>query len=370
MSLLDPDLIIERARLFARSDDFFGERWVPAFRALLEAVDAEARLRPGRRERFASELVQLLVTRSRTAAALRAHPEIASLSVPGPVVISGLPRTGTTLLHNLLALLPGNRSYRLWELRAPAFPSGAPLDQPRRERDAAREALAWIESRAPIFRTIHPMDADAPDECNFLLRPTFTTPVFAWTNHVPSYERWLLESADRRAAYEEWKLGLQLLRFRSPGGMPVLKDPGHLESLDVLLDVCPDARVLILSRDLAECVPSLASLCHTLQSIESDAPSKESVGALALGAAQRGLAALARARELHPEKVLTVPYTSLVGDPVATVGTIQASLGRLWDEEGRRRCLRFLEANRRVAPLPHRYTLEEFGLAAADLPVP
>src|SRR5260221_7756810 len=185
MSLLDPDLIIERARLFARSDDFFGERWVPAFRALLEAVDAEARLRPGRRERFASELVQLLVTRSRTAAALRAHPEIASLSVPGPVVISGLPRTGTTLLHNLLALLPGNRSYRLWELRAPAFPSGAPLDQPRRERDAAREAPAWIESRAPIFRTIHPMDADAPDECNFLLRPTFTTPVFAWTNHVP-----------------------------------------------------------------------------------------------------------------------------------------------------------------------------------------
>lgn len=364
---LDPDLILEKARLFARSDDFYGERWVPAFRALLEAVDAEARLRPARRERFMGELVQLLVARSRIACALRARPEIALQPLPGPIVITGLPRSGTTLLHNLLARAPGNRGYRLWELRAPAFPAGAPLDQPRRERDATIETIRWIEQRAPTFRSIHPLYADAPDECNWLFRHTFTTPVFAWTNFIPSYEKWLFESADRLAAYEDWMLQLRLLRFRSPGGMPVLKDPGHLFSLDVLLELCPDATIIVLERDLSECVPSLASLCYTLQCIESEPPSREAVGAFALDTVRRGSTVLARESARCPERFLRVSYRDLVADPVGKVAAVQKWLGRAWNDEGRSRCQRFLDAQQREAVAPHRYCLADFGLTANDV---
>jgi hypothetical protein len=363
---LDPDLILEKARLFARSDDFLGERFIPAFRALLTAVDAEAGLLSTRRDRFVGELVQLLVVRTRIAAALRMRPEIASEPVPAPIIITGLPRTGTTLLHNLLSRVPGNRGYRLWELRAPAFMPGAPVDQARRERDTTTEAIQWIESRAPHFRSIHPLDANAPDECNWLLRHSFATPVFAWTNFIPSYERWLFEVADRRAAYEEWLLQLRLLRFRSPGGVPILKDPGHLFSLDVLLEVCPDATIVMLERNLEECVPSLASLCYTLQSIESTPIARARVGTFALDTVRRGRAALAAARERSPDRFLDVAYTDLVRDPIGAAENIQSRLGLAWDEQARARCQQFLDAQPRTTP--HRYSLADFAIDAGDLP--
>src|SRR5262249_51848812 len=154
----------------------------------------------------------------------------------------------------------------------------------------------------------HPLDPDAPDECNWLFRHSFATPVFAWTNYIPSYERFLFERADRRAAYEEWLLQLRLLRFRSPGGVPILKDPGHLFSLDLLLELCPAATVVVLRRELAECVPSLASLCFTLQSIECEAIERARVGAFALATVRRGYAALARARAHSPDRLLEIDY--------------------------------------------------------------
>jgi Sulfotransferase family len=360
---LDPDLVLEKARLFARSDDFLGERWMPAFRALLFAVDAEAGLLPARRDRFAGELVQLLVMRSRIAALLRMRPELVSEPMPAPVVISGLPRTGTTLLHNLLSRVPGNRGYRLWELRSPAFTPNTPFDQPRRERDATLEAIRWIESRAPRFRSIHPLDADGPDECNWLFRHSFATPVFAWTNFIPSYERWLFDQSDRRVGYEEWLLQLKLLRFRSPGGVPILKDPGHLFSLDVLLELCPDATVIVLERELSECVPPLASLCYTLQSIETRPLDPARVGAFALQTAKRGRGTLAAVRARHPDRFIDLAYTELVANPLAVAEKVQGLLGLPWDEEARSRCRRFLDSQTRSEP--HRYSLSDFGIGAA-----
>jgi hypothetical protein len=365
MSLLDPDLILEKARQLARSDDFLGDAWEPAFRALLAAVDAEARIHPSRAERFAGEMVQCLVTRTRIAHALRARPEIADAPAPAPVVITGLPRSGTTLLHNLMARVPGNRAYRLWELRAPVFAPGAPADQARRERDAAVEVVEWLYGRAPAFRAIHPLSADAPDECNWLFRPTFSSMVFAWTNFVPAYDAWLARS-DRVPAYRDWLLQWKLLRWRSPGGVPVMKDPGHLWSLDALFEVCPDARVVVLSRDPAETTASLASLCFTLQSMDSDARDKAAVGTYVRSMVRRGREALARARARSPAHFLDVDYRRLVADPVAVVGEIQASLGRPLDPEGAARCRRFLADQRRDEAPAHRYTLEEFGLRRED----
>ena len=366
MSLIDPDVLIEKARQFARSDDFLGDDWQTPFRELTAAVDREAGLRPSRQERFAGELLSLLVTRCRIAEQLRARPEIVDTPLHAPLVITGLPRTGTTLLHNLLARLTGNRAYRLWELRAPAFAPGAPLDQPRRELSATADALKWLYDRAPGFRNIHPMQADAPDECNWLLRPTFTTPVFSWANFVPAYDRWL-NSVDRIPSYREWRLQLQMLRWRSPGGMPVLKDPGHLWSLDALLTVAPDARIVLLERDLAEAVPSLCSLAITLQSIEADpAPEPHVVGRYILDMVRRGHDAVAAARKRWPDAFLTVAYDELVADPVATLRHIQDWAGRPIDDTGLDKCRAFLAAPREASA--HRYSLEQFGLSPQELP--
>lgn len=368
MSMLDPDLILEKARQYARSDDFLGEAWQPAFRALLASVEAEAGASTKRIERTIGEMLSLLVTRSRMAALLRARPEIRDVDLPAPVVITGLPRSGTTLLHNLMAVVPGHRAYRLWELRSPAFPIDAPADHASKELAHSAEVLEYLYDRAPAFKAIHPMAADAPDECNWLFRPTFTTMVYSWTNYAPSYERWLA-TADRAPAYAEWKLQLQMLRWRSPGGVPVLKDPGHLWSLPALFQTSPDARVVVLRRDLAETVPSLCSLCHTLQTMDARGGSPEKVGRYVIDMVARGEVALKKAQAAHPDRILLVDYGDLVADPSATVGRILDWTGRALDPIGARRVAEALAAGRTRSKTPHRYSLEQFGLSAGDLGV-
>lgn len=367
MTMLDPDVLIDKARQFVRSDDLLGDAWQPAFRELLAAIEAEGQPRPRRSEQLAREMIGLLVARARLGALVRARPEIAEIELPAPLVITGLPRSGTTLLHNLCARVPGSRAYRLWELRAPAFAAGAPVDQPRRELAATTEALAWLYEHAPRLRAIHAVHAEQPDECNWLLRPTFTTPIFAWANHVPSYDRYLAVT-DPEPAYREWLLQLQALRWRSPGGTPVLKDPGHLWALDALHAVQPNARVVVLARDLRESVASLCSLCATLQEMEADPPGRAAIGRYVLGMVERGLACLAQARAHRPDRFLVVSYRGLVADPVATVRMIHDWSGRPLDAHGERRCRAYLDAQTQQPR--HEYSLAEYGLGPEDLPPP
>jgi hypothetical protein len=359
VSLIDPDLLVEKARQFARSDDFLGEGWQTPLRTLLASIEAQAQLHPSRTERLAGEMLALLVSRARMATLLRQRPEIASVELGSPLVITGLPRTGTTLLHNLMSRVPGNRAWRLWELRAPALAA-----DPARELEATAEVVRWLYQRAPAFRDIHPMSADAPDECNWLLRASFTTPVFAWTNFVPAYESWLYQ-ADARPAYAEWKLQQQMLRWRSPGGRLVLKDPGHLWNLDALLDTVPDARVVVMERPLEQAVASLCSLCATLQGMDSDMQDLRAVGQTVLERVHLGRARLAAAVIARPERFLVVPYAELVADPVATVGKVQAWAERPFDRRAEAACREFLA--RQVRGTPHRYDLARFGLQAAVL---
>ncbi|MCA9716161.1 MAG: sulfotransferase [Myxococcales bacterium] len=365
MTALDPDILIETAQQLVRSDDLMGREWEPAFRVLVESLAREAGLRPARVETAVAELLGLLTTRGRVAALLRARPELRERPTPAPAIITGLPRTGTTLLHNLMAVVPGNRAYRLWELRAPAFAIDAPPEQARRELEATQAMLRWLYGRAPAFRDIHPMAADAPDECNWLLRATFTTPFFAWLNHVPSYERFLAD-ADFRPAYRDWDLLLRALRWRSPGGAPVLKDPGHIWAPDALLATRPDARLIVTVRALDEVVGSFCSLCSTLQHMDADGPGDAVVGRTTLRLLERGLARLERAYAEHRARILLVDYREFVADPVATVERIQHWLDRPFDDRAAAACRAFLEGQPRHAP--HRYSLARFGLRPEQLP--
>ncbi len=365
MSLLDPDILIEKAHQLVRSSDLLGTEWQPAFRVLLQAIETEAGLSPARSERVVGEMLNLLSTRGRVAALLNHRPELRDCKMPAPAVITGLPRTGTTLLHNLMAVVPGNRAYRLWELRAPVFAIGAPVDQARRELQATQEILTWLYDQAPAFRGIHPMAADTPDECNWLLRTSFTTPFFSWLNYVPTYDEYLA-TADHRPAYRDWDLLLRLLRWRSPGGAPVLKDPGHIWALDALFDVRPDTRLIVMARDPASSVPSLCSLCATLQQMSADGPSDAEVGQYVLQMVTRGLSRLSRAVANYGKQIMVVDYRKLVAEPVATVRAIQQWLGRPFDSRAELACTNFLN-NQRRAP-KHRYSLEQYGLTRAQLP--
>lgn len=361
---LSIDALKERARRLARTDDLWGSAWEPAAKALLGAVEAEAGLLPNRAEATALEMVDHLVTRARIATRLRERPDTLEVPVPAPVVISGLPRSGTTLLHNLLARAPGMRGYRLWELRAPATPADAPLDWARRQVDLTQTMLDRLYTAQPRFKTIHPLAPADPDECNWLFRRSFATPVYAWTFRAPSYYRWL-RKADLGPAYAEHRVQMQLLRWRSPGGVPVLKDPGHLWALDALFATYPDAVVVRLQRDLESCVPSLASLCHALWTAGSEHDDPVEVGREVLTMVRDALEIERRARLAHPGRFLDVAYTDLVADPVGTVRGVLSALGRRLDDEGEARVKAWMGAQRK-APA-HRYGLADFGIDARSV---
>ena len=267
-----------------------------------------------------------LVTRARVAKLLAERPEIRDVPLPAPVFITGLPRSGTTLLHNLMAQLPGWRAWRMWELRSPAVPTGAPADWPRRQLQQSRMMVDALYTANPRFRDIHPVSADGPDECNWALRRSFHTPVWGWSFRAPSYLQWLWQ-ADARPAYLDYRAELQILRWQRPGGVMVLKDPGHLWAPEALLHAFPDARIVRLRRDLDACLPSLASLCRSLWSMGSEPARPQEVGRAVIGMVEVAHARERAARLAAPGQFIDLDYRDLVADPVGAACSLAASLG-------------------------------------------
>nr|WP_255216031.1 sulfotransferase [Pseudenhygromyxa sp. WMMC2535] len=291
------------------------------------------------------------------------EPALATIAIERPVVITGFPRTGTSLLLNLLARVEGLWAPPLWQLREPVPPAGASEDSLRAQAQAQLDALF---AAAPQLRAIHPMDPDWPDECNWLLRNSFSTLHNAFSWFVPSYVEHL-GSGDMRPAYADHRRWLRALVHRRGGAQPrlVLKDPLHLWQLEELFAVYPDATVIHLHRDPDQVAPSLASMCATMQSVDSDAPrSAAEIGAYSLRILERGLQALERSRATLPAaRFIDIPYRELIAAPGEVVRRLGRQLEFRVDTEALADAGEWLTANRPPRVGGHRYELEDFGFS-------
>lgn len=365
-SLFQAESLLQSAAALVKSEDF-GE---PFFRegldVLLRAWEEEAALHPARAWRSCGSVIDLLATRARLANRLRARPEIAARPVTAPVIITGLPRTGTTMLHNVLALIPGFRAFAVWEMRSPVVPDDAGPEWVAKQIAQAATDIRGLNERVPGFERIHKVQAEAPDECNWLFRHSFTTMVFAFMYRVPSYMRWE-SSAPRHAAYADYRRQLQVLCEKSPAQQLVMKDPCHLWHLDELLDTFPDAVVVQLHRDPAEAVSSLCSLCHALHTMDAGHSDPAATGAYCVEMVDRGIASMMRVRASRPAaRFLDVPYRRLLRDPLGEIERICDAVGRPLDERGALAVSTWLAQNPHK-PGGHRYRSEDFGLQAAAL---
>ena len=293
------------------------------------------------------------------------HPEIAAVPIERPVFIAGLGRTGSTLLHNLLALAPQARAPRLWEILTPSPPlmegaSAAPRIA------IARQRLALLTAAAPQVLSIHPMDPEAPDECHWMMRHG---PLWAVFYDVPDYWAWLKSlSVDQlRTLYAHYRLQVQHLLL-AKRGFWVSKAFSHLHFLPVLYDVFPDARVVRLHRDPTAAIPSLCSLARAYRSIFSTRVDPRAIGAGILDLFLDGMAramALDRARPEAP--VVDVHFAELVADPIGTVRRVLGQLGYPCDAGAERAMQAYLEKAAAAPAYQHRYSLEEFGLDRAEV---
>ncbi|HVH43001.1 MAG TPA: sulfotransferase [Labilithrix sp.] len=356
--------ILASAALQAGTKDFGDESlYGPALRKLLAAVDDEAAVEPVRIWRSVVQWVSLLVSRAQISALVAKHPEIREVPIQRPIFVVGLPRTGTTLLHNLLACHPDLRAPKLWEMRNPVRPENA---GPTWEEVAIKETQSVLDllySTVPEFRAIHPMNATWPDECSWLFRHSFATMVYAYTYRIPSYAAWLCE-VDMAPYYEHFRLQLQVLQWRDPSRRLVLKDPCHLWHLPALFSAFPDAEVVMLHRSLREALPSMASLCFALQRVESAHQDPVAMGAYCMDLADRGLLpAMWFQRAVDSRQITNVAYRSLVADPIGTVQQICETVGTKSGDMAAAR--RWLTEHRQHGPGRHKYTLEQFGMDRA-----
>ena len=361
----DVDALVERA---TRATPELGApfEFLEALRVLCDSLEHEAALTVSGRQSVAAALVGSLVTQARLSKHRQDHPEIDGIPVTRPVFIIGLPRTGSTLLHNLLAQHPELRGPNLWELMTPAGPRDA-----RHQAEAAAACQAYVDDfyrSAPRFPAIHPFNAWRPDECHRLLGNAFQSRVYWIRFRVPSYATWL-ERQDLGPAYEYHRLQLKSILWRIGGGVPVLKCPFHVWSLDALARTYPDARFISLHRDPAVIVPSTASLCAVNRAVRSDAVDRVEIGRFWLAHIERVVSTVAESRRTHlaGRPVLDVRHDELTRDPLGAVGRIcefiEVPLGT--DVVGAMRA--FLAENPRQQHGVHRYSAEEFGLDPRDL---
>lgn len=364
----DSEEALREAACRATGLDDFGEGdWEEGLRVLLQAYDGEAGLNPFGRMMVTQEIGRILRNRLSAAAAWRAHPEILEIPVRRPVFILGLPRTGTTVLHHLLAQDPANQVLEYWIAAAPG---------PRPPRDAwvrdprfrsARRDLWTMYYLDPGLKAIHLMTADGPDECRHLLQQTFTDDTFECNATIPSYSSWYA-THDMGGSYRRHRDLLRLIGSTAPDRRWVLKYPAHMRHLRTLLEIHPDACLVQTHRDPGRVLPSLCSLIAGWRGIYEDDPDGAAIGRWQL---EVWSDAMREAMEVRKETDVAswydLHFRDVLEDPIGAVRGLYAHLGLDLDPQAEAVMRRWLAANPQGAHGAHHYSADQFGLRRREM---
>jgi hypothetical protein len=364
---LDPDSLLRAARRSTGLDDFGDDAFRERLARLSASLEDEARLTLLGRVIARRDLVRLLAGRLRLVDLRKRHPEIGDGRIERPIFVLGLPRTGTSILHELLAQDPANRVPMTWEVMHP-FPAPEAASFESDPRIALVEAhFAGIDRLLPDFKSMHPMGARLPQECVAITQHEFASMVWHTTNRVPGYQRWL-DGADLRGVYESHRRWLQHFQWKAPAARWVLKSPGHLWALDALLAVYPDARLVQTHRDPLTVVASLVSLVCTLRSLASDDVDPHEIGADWSARLASGLERCMRVRDaaaLPDSRVADVAFRDFLADEIGAVRALYERFSLPFSPETETRMRRFLADNRADKHGRHRYRLSLGGLDEA-----
>ena len=276
---LDEASLLAQATANTGLEDFGEESWREPFRVLLDAIEREADLNLVGRLFTRSDMLIHLEGRLRVIDWIARHPEVESERVDAPVVITGLARSGTTILQEVLAQDPQFRVVRMWEAKYPCPPPepATARSDPRIER---AELVTTLQDRiTPEWRSMHKVGGDLPVECIEFMYSSFLSEAFPASFQVPTYSEYLAR-ADLRPAYAWHRRILRLLQSRNRPRHWLLKGPTHVPVLPLLLETYPDARVILLHRDPVKALASVVDVVGTLFWMRTDRPfSGDSFGA-------------------------------------------------------------------------------------------
>ncbi|WP_328478042.1 sulfotransferase [Actinoplanes sp. NBC_00393] len=352
------DLHASATRLTGLDD--FGVDHLDGLRVLLSAYAKEASLTPAGSKQTRGLLRSALVSRLLAEAAWKQYPQHAEVGVPRPIFVTGLPRTGTTALHRLLAADPAHQGPELWLCEVP---------QPRPPRATWDEhpvfvALRDAYAQHPELMGMHYTGPEQVEECWRIFCQSMTSVSFECTAYIPAYSAWLA-AHDWTAAYQRHRRILQLIGLPDQERRWVLKNPSHLFALNALLEVYPDAVIIQTHRDPRTAIASVCSLNARSSAGWSTVYEGPVVGRTQLALWSRGLRRFRADRAGHdPQRFIDVRYEDFVRDPLATVSAIYDRLGIPLTDAAQAAMQNQLRGTRKPA---HRYDLASFGLTPADV---
>lgn len=353
-------------------DNFGDDNYRQALQVLLDALLSEARLSATGLQLIRERLIGQLVNRLVLEEHLRLYPEITRIEIDDPLVIVGLPRTGTTMLQRTLAVDPRFYSAAWWETRYPAPLEGETLALPAKRIAQAKAEVEQIAEAIPQILAIHPLDAMLCDEEFMLMEHSFLCAMDAYVN-VPSYTRWL-DQQDQRPVYTQLKKMLQFLQWQknqrgeTTGQRWLLKAPQHLHTLHLLLDVFPKAQVILTHREPAQTIPSMASMAHTLWQMYSDNPDPKAAGEQWNTRMARGIRHTMQVRDQHgSERFLDIHFADTVSNPMGVLEEVYAFANLPFTDKTRADAQAWLSHNSREKRASHDYSLERFGLSEAQM---
>ncbi|MDB5972469.1 MAG: hypothetical protein JWQ90_4919 [Hydrocarboniphaga sp.] len=341
----------------------FGDGYLPALRKLLHALDHDTRLTESGWQKFFDRIVQVLVGRAYSQRGWREHPQCLQYELRPPILITGLPRTGTTALHRVLAMDPQFQGLEYWLI-------DNPMPRPPRARWESntlyRRAVDELEAlyrEVPAMKAAHPIIADEVYECLLLTRQSLLSVDFTTNAHLPSYQSWFLQQ-DFAPMWRRYRDNLRLIGLNQAGQPWLLKNPASLFSLAGFIEVFPQATIIQTHRNPVTSVASGASLARMAR-IPYEGPDTSLTAA-----AQRevelwgqGIDSAMAVRRAHPDRYVDVYFADFASRPMHTIRQIYERCGLALSDASAAAMQRWLDENPQNKHGEHRYSLEGTGIS-------
>jgi hypothetical protein len=364
--MMEVTQLIAAARAQTGLNDLGDDAILEGLNVLVDALNSEANLSEAGYQRMQGTLVSTLANRLRIEGHLAKNPELLERPIEKPMFVFGLPRTGTTLVINLLNEDPARRCFLRWEsLDSVPPPKAAEFTtDPRYLAEQAK--LDMVVKHAPHIAAIHYEDADSPTECQFAMSPSFCAQVYEASVEIPSYRKWFLETS-YLPAFRYHKRLLQHLQADAPGRW-TLKNPWHPLFLNDLTTVYPDAQLVMTHRDPAEVVASACSLIRAVRPMYSDKVDLGYIAETMIDTFDKMIERALAYKEKHGwDSIYDLQYVDVMRDPIDALKKVYDHFDEPMTAEAEQAMTAFLARNPKGKHGKHDYSLEEFGLTKAGV---
>ncbi|MCR9104649.1 MAG: sulfotransferase [Gammaproteobacteria bacterium] len=358
----DADELIAEAVGQTGFDDFGKLPFREGLETLLQTYDNHIR-DPEGRKRCRDRVVMQLATRLKCENAFKTIPAIHEQKITAPIFVTGLPRSGTSALLNLLVAAPENRGLLQWEVQ---FPDPWPGCEPGQEDPRYPYLVkALEETRNSDFAKIHFVDADTPEECVLLHAYAFTGVQLGFEIMLEPYRSWILQQ-DLRPMYAYQKQQMQMLNWRNPGEQWMLKAPAHMWGIDAILEVFPDARFIWCHRDPQKVIPSINSMNKVVMHMYAGDYSHIDAGEIGRAVMEWYALSLERGLDMrarYPQELFVdCSQAEFVENPMGVVERVYQSFELPLSADARAVLQAHIDANPKGKHGKHEYDLAEYGL--------